>query len=120
MYMRVTVDEEVAPGDIVTVEVSSRALLSSGFMVFILPLIMFIIGAIVASPIFDRMEIGMKSSTAGILVGFGLMILTFALVFVFERKSSRVSALSPRIVSIEKRGPEPSDANEDFQERRDR
>ena len=94
-----------------TLEVSSRALLSSGFKVFLLPLIMFLVGALAAAPLFRKANVTMDTNAAGILVGFGLMIVTFALVFVFERKKSRVSALSPRIVAVEKRTHPVSPAN---------
>jgi len=102
MIMRVKTDRDVDPGDIVTVEVSSRALLSSAFIVFVLPLIVFIIGILSAAPLFRRINVNMDGNTAGIFVGLTLMLLTFALVFIFERRRSRVSALSPRIIAIEK------------------
>ena len=105
MLMRVKAVKEVEPGDIVTVEVNSRALLSSGFMVFILPLIIFIIGALAAAPLFRKMNLSMDSNAVGILVGFVLMIVTFFIVFVFEQRRSHVSALSPRIIGIEKETP---------------
>ncbi|GAH31968.1 unnamed protein product [marine sediment metagenome] len=57
MIMRVKTDRDVSPGDIVTVEVSSRALLSSAFIVFVLPLIVFIIGILSAAPLFRRMRL---------------------------------------------------------------
>ena len=102
MIMQVKTDRDVAPGDIVTIEVNSRALLSSAFIVFVLPLIVFITGILSAAPLFRRMNINIDGNTAGIFVGLTLMLLTFALVFIFERRRSRVSALSPRIIAVEK------------------
>jgi len=102
MLMHVKAGKEVEPGDMVTVEVNSRPLLSSSFMVFLLPLIMFIIGALAAAPFFRKMNLAIDDNAVGILAGLALMILTFVFVFVFERRRSRVSALSPSIIGIEK------------------
>ena len=105
--MRVKTRKDVRPGDTVTVEVSPRALLSSAFLVFMLPLIMFIIGILAAIPLLSRTGLRMDKNLAGIVVGLSLMILTFVLVFLFERRPSRVSALSARIVAIEREASSP-------------
>ena len=119
MVMRVKTHRDVRSGDTVTVEVNPRAVLSSAFLVFLLPLIMFVIGTLAAVPLFGRAGLRMNRNLAGILVGLGLMILTFAFVFVFERRASRVSALSPRIVEIERKAPSPPPAEDATSESED-
>jgi sigma-E factor negative regulatory protein RseC len=111
MVMRVRTRKNVRPGDMVTIEVNPRALLSSAFLVFVLPLFMFIIGVLASVPLLERTGIEMDKNLAGILAGLILMTVTFVFVFLFERRSSHVSALSPRIVAIEKEASLPTAAD---------
>ena len=79
MQMSIKTEKKVLPGDTVSVEVNPRALLSSAFMVFLLPLIMFIVGTLIAVAVLDRTNLLVNKNTVGMIAGFTMMIITFFL-----------------------------------------
>jgi len=100
MSLEVEAVEGLQSGQGVTIEIDSRQMLKGGWMVFILPLIAFIVGAAAAPELVRAVGIPIPGDLASILVGGVLLGLTFLVIYLRSRNSKRQKKLAPRIVDF--------------------
>ena len=87
-----------AAGQQVEIEISSGQTLKGGFMVFIAPLIAYIIGALLGRKIFDAAGIEIEPNLAAIIFGFILSAIALAAATFMYRSEKRKQKLKPHIV----------------------
>ncbi len=99
--MRIEAVEGLEEGQEVTIEIESKAVLKAGFLVFIMPLLMFIVGALIAEKVFGLLGVGIGKDAGAFLLGFLFLIVTFAIVYFADKRARKKRKLEPRIVEIE-------------------
>jgi len=85
-------------GDVVRISLSSVSLLKSAFLLYIIPLIGFISGAIMGAALHDKLSL--SETAASIVFGFIGLFLGFLLVRPFTQRMSRDNRLTPVITEI--------------------
>jgi len=98
--MEVDAVEGLCPGQEVTIQIDSRELLKGGWTFFILPLIVFIVGAAVAPDLTRILGIRLRADLASIVVGGLFLGLAFLGIFVRARSAKYQKKLTPRIVDF--------------------
>lgn len=86
---------DAAEGDTVVIDMADKKVLCAAFLVYIVPVAALIIGYIAGEALFG-------GEAAGITAGFLLMILTFILIILTDKK--RKIKYTPRIVEIKEHG----------------
>ena len=99
--MRIQAVEGLKEGQKVKIEIGSKAVLKAGFLIFILPLLMFIAGALIAEKVFGFLGFRIGKDAGAFLLGFLFLIFTFAIVHFIDRRERKKRKLEPRIVKIE-------------------
>lgn len=89
--------EELKVGDRVTVEIPGPGAALSGFLLFFLPLVLFI-GGILATEHFRSTGAITAESWLSVVVGFGLMVLSYAAAALYDRRLRRAPQHQPRLV----------------------
>ena len=100
MSLEVEAVEGLHPGQEVTIEIDSREMLKSGWTVFILPLIGFVVGAVVAPEIARVIGLKMPKDVASVILGGLLLGITFLVIFLRSRRPKARDKLAPRIVDF--------------------
>jgi positive regulator of sigma E activity len=100
MALEVEAVEGLHPGQEVTIQIDSRAILAGGWTVFILPLIAFIVGAVAAPELTRAVGIRMPGDLASIVLGGFLLSLTFLGIYLRARSPKYRKKLTPRIVDF--------------------
>jgi positive regulator of sigma E activity len=100
MSLEVEAVEGLNPGQEVTIEIDSREMLKGGWTVFILPLIAFIVGAVVAPEIVRVIGLKMPKDVASIILGGFLLGITFLGIYLRSRRPRARDKLAPRIVDF--------------------
>jgi positive regulator of sigma E activity len=100
MSLEVEAVEGLHAGQEVTIEINSREMLKSGWTVFILPLIAFIVGAVAAPEIVRVIGFKMTNDVASIILGGFLLVITFLGIYLHSRQTGHGSNLAPRIVDF--------------------
>ena len=86
-------DCKAAKGDTVVLNMSSSKVLNAAFLAYIVPVILLVSGCIAGSYIF-------KSENAGILSGFALMAVSFAVIHMLDKRlKSRYSPTITRVLT---------------------
>lgn len=93
----------ISTGDRVTIELNSRQFLLSGFLVLLLPILMFFIGVFAGSRFLRLFFASMEENIAGITGGLVFLLISIAVVYLIEHRRTKKSAFMPRIIQIEKR-----------------
>ena len=101
MSLEVEAVEGLHPGQEVTIEIDSREMLKSGWTVFILPLIAFIVGVVVAPEIVRVLGLKIPNDVASIILGALLLAIAFLGIYLRSRSSKGCGKLAPRIVDFE-------------------
>jgi len=100
MSLEVQAVEGLHPGQEVTVQIDSRAILTGGWTVFILPLIAFIVGAVAAPELTRAAGIRIPGDLSSIILGGFLLGLTFLGIFLRARSPRYRKKLTPKIVDF--------------------
>ena len=87
---------DIEAGDMVEIEMSDAHSLRFSFYLYIMPIIMFFIGVGIATYL-------NKSQNTAMLVGAGLLVLTYALLFIFDKLIKRSPKYAPEIVGLIKK-----------------
>ena len=102
MLLKAKASPDFSVGDIVSFEINPGAVMRSSFLVLFFPLVMFIIGILAGGRVVNRLFPLLDKNTAGIIAGVVFLVITFAVVYFIEHMPSRIAALYPRIISVEK------------------
>ena len=100
MSLEVEAVEGLHPGQEVTIEIDSREMLKSGWTVFILPLIAFIVGVVAAPEIVRVIGLKIPNDLASIILGALLLGVAFLGIYLRSRHPGHGSNLAPRIVDF--------------------
>ena len=92
--------EGLKPGQEVTVEIDSGAVLKGGTAVFLAPLIAFIVGAAAGPDASALLGVSIPGEIASILLGGALLVLTFLGVYVRARRPKYQQKLTPKIIAF--------------------
>ena len=101
METRVLNRANARAGDPVTISLSSSSVFKSAMILYILPTLSFILGAIVGSGLHNYLGIG--ETGAAILFGFAGLILGFIIAGLISQRQTAGSKLTPVITRIIKR-----------------
>ena len=86
-------------GDQVRLSVTTRSFLRSSFLLYIVPLIALVIGAIVGQEIAPLFENGLDANALSAIMGTGLMALSFLVIRVSTRLASKKDYM-PQITAV--------------------
>lgn len=86
-------------GDKVRVAVSTRTFLQSGFILYILPLIALVVGAVIGKAVGEHLKVGLNPDLLSALFGAFFLVGSFLLIR-FGSQSLSKEAFRPRIVAI--------------------
>ena len=90
-------DINAREGDMVNVEVAPRQVLTSAVLVFLMPVIFLILGYWLGS---TQRWFTANPEISGIIGGLTALLLSFGLIFVFDRLSFKKSSTRARLVSM--------------------
>ncbi len=85
-------------GDRVKIELAGEGAVRSGFILYILPLLLFIAGFVVADAVGRR--IGISSEIAGVLSGIAFVALTYFVIYRWQKRRSHTGRQLMRVVQI--------------------
>jgi len=83
------------PGDRVEVEIDPGQVVKHSAIVFLLPVVSLMIGYFLGTSYLPR--IGLSTEAAGIIGSLGLMILSFGVIVIFDRRARRSQQTNARI-----------------------
>ncbi len=92
--------EGLRAGHEVTIRIDSGAVLKGGWTVFLLPLLVFIVGAAAGPDVARILGIGLRGEGASIVLGGLLLILTFLGIYLRARRPGYQKKLTPEIVDF--------------------
>ena len=98
METRVFNQADAEVGDRVTISLSSKSVFKSAMILYILPTLSLILGAIVGSELHDYLGIG--ETGAAIIFGFAGLILGFTIAGLISKRQTADSKLTPVITRI--------------------
>jgi len=90
----------VRPGSLVTLEVDSGQVLASSAVVFLVPLVLLMAGAIVSKPLLAPLGLRMSPDAGMLLCGAVGFLVGLAGAILFSRRGARRGWLKPRIVEV--------------------
>ena len=102
MLLKIKTSLKISPGDRVLLQLDSKSFLLAGFLVLTFPLIMFFAGIFISSKYLVKHFTLLDTNTAGIIGGVVFFIIAVVIVYFIEHRPSKISALTPHIVSVEK------------------
>ena len=86
-------------GDQVRLSVSTRSFLRSSFLLYIVPLIALVCGAVIGKEIAPLFENGLDANALSAIMGTGLLILSFLLIRLINRRLSKKDYM-PQITAV--------------------
>jgi sigma-E factor negative regulatory protein RseC len=86
-------------GDQVRLSVTTRSFLSSSFLLYIVPLIALIVGAVIGKEIAPFIENGLDANVLSAIIGTGLMALSFVGIRIATRLMDKKDYM-PRITAV--------------------
>ncbi len=92
---------DLRPGDVVSVEISSSAMLRGATLLFLVPIIFFVVGAALSRPIMSALGIGVGENFGALVTGFVFLGLAFLGACLVERTRRKHMKSGARIVRIE-------------------
>jgi sigma-E factor negative regulatory protein RseC len=100
--LEVETEKPLSPGDKVTVEIKGPGLLGASILVFLVPLIFFLIGALVGRMLAVRLSLqGKMVDVMGLVVGASVLGVVFALLRVYERRIRKKKSFEVKIVEVQ-------------------
>ena len=84
-------------GQEVSVEISSGEMLKGGFMIFILPLLMFLVGAATGKPVLRVLFSDISADAAAVLTGSVLFVVSLAVAALIYRSENKKRKLKPQL-----------------------
>jgi len=89
--------KDFEPGQQIRIEISSAETLKGGFAIFIIPLIAFLIGAVLGDTIFSAAGVGLHGDIASIICGFLFLLIALAVASLIYRSDRKSRKLAPRV-----------------------
>jgi positive regulator of sigma E activity len=80
-------------GDVVEVGISDKRLTQSNLIIFGIPLLMLLIGMVIASAL-------KLSELYSILIGFGSLVFGFVIIFIIDKVAAKNNSFSPKILRV--------------------
>jgi sigma-E factor negative regulatory protein RseC len=111
MVTRVRNDIAAQVGDTVSVYISAGSLLKSAAILYLVPVVFLLIGAVTGSTLAPRLDLG--NSTVALLLGLAGLCFGYFLVKAFSVRLSMGSSFFPKIDRILYRGPDAASATMD-------
>jgi len=87
-------------GQRVRVEISSRAILRGAFLIYIFPLLALILGMVLGITITNRVGFKESSQTVGLVLGLVFLVLSFVLIWRYNKRIKDKSAYRSKIIQI--------------------
>lgn len=88
------------PGDMVDIEMSTKTFMSAVAITYGIPLIMLIIGIASGGTLFKSIGININSDIAGVLLGFGLMAISYIFINKLDKRHNKKGSITFEIVRI--------------------
>ncbi|MBU4310818.1 SoxR reducing system RseC family protein [bacterium] len=87
-------------GQRVKVEISSREILKGAFLIYIFPLLALILGMVLGITITNRLGLKESSQTVGLVLGLVFLVLSFVLIWRYNKKVKDQSTYRSKIIQI--------------------
>lgn len=91
-------DISAKSGDMVEIEINPRIVIGHSLLIFIFPIIFMILGYILGAGLSVQLRMGSEQS--GIIGALSFFVLSFVLIFVYEKLFIKKDASSARLVAI--------------------
>ena len=88
------------PGDTVDIEMSTKTFLSAVAITYGIPLIMLFIGIASGGALFRSIGVNINPDLAGVLLGFGLMAISYIFINQIDKRHSEKGSITFEIVRI--------------------